>query len=119
MREEDLDPTRGENLSLVKSLTKAPEPASHAEAKASLKVARANVVKMKPAVANPPSELEDFAARIVRMFESRYRTYRGTDRDEQIRFVLEKVVNVLGADVRELRTYGRPDRVPKPVKGTR
>lgn len=119
MREEGLDPTRGKNLGLVKSLTKAPEPASHADAKASLNVARANVVKITPSVQNALSELEQFTARIVRMFEFRYRTYHGTDRDDQILFVLEKIVNVLRADVRELRMYDRPDPVPKPAKGTR
>jgi AraC-like DNA-binding protein len=119
MREEEIDPAEGENRKLVKALTTAPEPANHAEARATLKVARANVVKMKPAAANPPSELEDFAERIVRMFKSRYDAYSGADRDEQIRFVLERVVNVLHAEVRELRKYDRPDRVPKPAKGIR
>lgn len=119
MREEGLDPVRGENRSIVKSLTEAPKPATHAEAKASLNVARAKVGKMAPAVQTAQSKVEEFATRIVRMFEARYRTYREPDRDEQIRFVLERVVNVLGANVRELRTFGRPDRVPKPTKGSR
>lgn len=119
MKEEGLDPVRGENRHLVKTLTMAPKPANHEEARASLKVARANVVKMTPAVQDAPSELEEFATRIVRMFEARYRSYHGEDRDQQIRFVLERVVNVLGANVQELRICDRPDRVPKPVKGTR
>jgi hypothetical protein len=121
MREEGLDPVRGENLQLVKALAETPKPASRAEAEASLNVARAKVVKMQTPVASTPQqpELEEFATRVVRMFKARYGSYSGPDRDDQIRFVLEKVVNVLGADVHELRTYGRPDRVPKPAKGTR
>ncbi len=117
MREQDLDPVRGENQPLVKTLAAAPKPADRDEARAALNAARTNLVKMKPAVQSARSELEDFAARIVRMFEAQYGSYHGADRDEQIRFVLERVVNVLGADVHELRTYGRPDRVPKPGEG--
>lgn len=61
-------------------------------------------------------EIDEFAARIVRMFEERFGAYHGEGRDAQIRSVLERVVNTLGADVRELRIDSRPDRVRKPAK---
>jgi AraC-like DNA-binding protein len=140
MREQGLDPVLGKHQPLVETLTAAPEPANREEAKASLKAARAKVVKMAPAArtastvrAAPPVgtaqtaqttdtaqiaeiEIEEFARRIVRMFEDRYGSYRGEDRDEQIRSVLERVVNVLHADVHELRTDNCPDRVGEHAK---
>jgi hypothetical protein len=114
MQEEGIDPVRTKNQPLVKELSAATKPADHKEARDALHAAQTNVVQMKPATQSAPTEVEEFAMRIVRMFEARYGSYRGADRDEQIRFVLERVVNVLGADVHELRTYGRSDRVPKP-----
>ena len=142
MREQGIDPVLTRHQALVGTLTEAPEPpANREEAKASLKAARAKVVKMAPAARNARSvrtaptaetaqnaqttdttqiadiEIDEFATRIVRMFQERFGAYDGGDRDEQIRMVFERVVNVLHADVHELRTDGRPDRVPKPGKG--
>jgi hypothetical protein len=119
MRNAGFDPALGQNRKVVKSLSRVATPASHADAKVSLHLARANVVRMAPTVKSAPNTLEEFATRIVRMFETRYRSYHGADRDEQIRFILERIVNVLGANVQELRTYRRSDRVPEPAKGSR
>jgi AraC-like DNA-binding protein len=140
MREQGLDPVLGKHQPLVETLTAAPEPANREEAKASLKAARAKVVKMAPAARNARTvrtaptaetaqtaqttdttqiadiEIDEFATRIVRMFQERFGAYDGEDRDEQIRLVLERVVNVLHADVHELRTDDRSDRVRKPAK---
>jgi cysteinyl-tRNA synthetase len=59
--------------------------------------------------------LDEFTERIVRMFESRYRSYLPSSRDDEVRYILEKVVNCLRANVRELRTYSRADQVRKPA----
>ena len=48
MREEGIDPLRGKNQLLVKTLTAAPEPANRKEAESSLKAARTKVLKMAP-----------------------------------------------------------------------
>lgn len=61
------------------------------------------------------TEIDEFATSIVRMFEERFGGYNGADRDEQIRSVLELVVNALHADVSELRIDGRLDRARKPA----
>ncbi|MFP5237654.1 MAG: hypothetical protein ACLGSD_17300 [Acidobacteriota bacterium] len=169
MREEGIDPVLGKHQSLVETLTTAPTPANRDEAKASLKAARAKVlkmapvarkahtvpaakagrakvVKMEPARQEAPNvpavsttqtsptvgstgitqtsgstgtvesagiAIDEFTMGIIRMFEERFGSYRGADRDEQIRSVLERVVSALHADVRELRIDGRPDRVRK------
>lgn len=161
MREEGIDPVLGKHQSLVTILTTAPEPASGEEAKASLKTARAKVLKMVPAgrkartapashatqttqttdtnetidsagasgetAETAPTdatdqttqgEIEEFTTRIVRMFEEHFGSYLGEDRDEQIRAVLERVVKALHADVHELHTDDRPNRVGKPAKKT-
>jgi AraC-like DNA-binding protein len=143
MREQGIDPVLTRHQALVGTLTEAPEPANREEAKASLTTARAKVLKI-PSVARKartaPSaqaaqttkateatdstgtdqiadvEIDEFATRIVRMFEERFGAYRGEDRDAQIRSVLERVVNSLGADVRELCIDHRPECVRKPAK---
>lgn len=117
MLEAGIDPAVTGNREVVQALASVPKPVSVAEAEASVNLVRSNVISMKRAVESSPSEVEEFARRIVRMFEARYRSYQGADRDDQIRFILEKVVNVLRADVRELHTYSRPDHVRKPAKG--
>ena len=37
------------------------------------------------------------------------------ERDREIQYILEGVVNTLRSGVRELRHYSRPDLVPKPT----
>jgi leucyl aminopeptidase (aminopeptidase T) len=92
----------------------APEPANREEAKVVRRAVRAKVVKIAPAAQTTLSDAEEFATRIVGMFEKQFGSYCGADRDEQIRAILERVVNALGADVHELRTYGRPNCAPNP-----
>jgi AraC-like DNA-binding protein len=125
MREQGIDPVLTRHQALVGTLTEAPEPANREEAKASLTTARAKVLKI-PSVARkartaPSAQAAQTtkatdATRIVRMFEERFGAYRGEDRDAQIRSVLERVVNSLGADVRELCIDHRPECVRKPAK---
>lgn len=143
MQQEGIDPVLTKHQALVETLTEVPEPTNREEAKASLNTARAKVLKMPPVVRKARTaptaptaptaetaqtaqtadttqiayiEIDEFATRVVRMFEERFGSYRGEDRDEQIRLVLERVVNVLNADVHELRTDGRPGRMCKPDK---
>lgn len=104
----------GENRQAVQNLATVPEPANRDERKASPRAA-AKAADIATAAQTPPMDAEEFATRVVRLFEERFGSYRGEDRDEQIRFVLERVVKALNADVHELRTDNRPDPVRKPA----
>jgi hypothetical protein len=104
----------GENRATAQTLTTVPEPANRDEPKASPRaVAKAANIA---ATQTPPMDAEEFATRVVRLFQKRFGAYNGEDRDEQIRLVLERVVNVLHADVHELRTDNCPDRVREHAK---
>lgn len=106
----------GESRPAVQSLATTPEAEHRKQARVSPPAARSKVVKSAPPVQTTSNDVEDFAARIVQMFEAQYGSYQGADRDEQIRAVLERVLNVLGVDVHELRIDNRPDCVRKPAR---
>jgi hypothetical protein len=115
-----IEPTDRKNRSVVEMAAQAPEPATREEAVATVKMAHAKVVAMKrtaKAETGPvkPGSLDDFTLRIVRMFESRYRSCPPSSRDDEVRYVLERVVNNLRANVRELHIYSRADQVRKPA----
>ncbi len=59
-------------------------------------------------------DFDQFAQRIVRQFEERYRAATQEHRDAELRCVLELVVNSLRADIRELRQFARPSLVRRP-----
>jgi hypothetical protein len=104
----------GESRQAVQNLATVPESANCDERKASPRAA-ANAADIAAAAQTPLMDAEVFATRVVRLFEERFGSYRGEDRDELIRFVLERVVKALNADVHELRTDDRPDPVRKPA----
>ncbi len=115
-----IEPTAGKNRAVTKAVEQASEPTTREEAIAAVKVANEKFIEMKrtarvEAALVEPGSVEDFAQRIVCMFESHYRTYSASDRDKELQYVLEKIVNNLRSNVRELRSYSRASQVPKPA----
>ena len=102
----------------VQNLANASEPSNSEEAKIPQPAARVKTPKAAPSAQTIPSDAEEFSMCIVRMFQERFGAYDGEDRDEQIRLVLERVVNVLHADVHELRVDNGPDHVRTTAKTT-
>lgn len=123
MLEQRIDPSLTRNRRVVETLAQAlPKPATREEATAALDFARSNVIAMRNVIqdnsaGSEPEPAEAFARRLAKVVEPWYRSFPVQDRDVQLRFVLEKLVNMLRADVRELRIYSRPDQVHKPAFG--
>jgi hypothetical protein len=59
--------------------------------------------------------IEEFAARMVRLFEDRYRFVKPQETDAEVCYILELMVNTLRVPITELRQYSRPALVPKPT----
>jgi hypothetical protein len=106
----------GEDQQAVRNLATASEPSNREEAKVPQPAARVKAPKIAPAAPTLPNDAEEFSTRIVRMFQERFGAYDGDDRDEQIRLVLERVVNVLHADVHELHINEGPDHIRAAAK---
>lgn len=120
MLEEHIDPSLPRNRPMVKMLAQAPKPESKEEATAAVKAAQSNVIAMKNAARSAGQETEsdasdEFARRLVRIVDPWYRAHSLATRNDELRYILEKLVNMLRADVRELRIYSRPDQVLKPA----
>jgi hypothetical protein len=120
MIELKLDPTETKNRGVVAELARAPKPSSREQAAENVKsVYSAHLAVKKaakrPATSSDPDSLDDFARRIVRLFEGRLRSMPPSTRDTDIRYVLQKVAKALRADVVDLKTYNQPDPVQKPI----
>ncbi len=118
LQEMNIDPAAAKNLKVVKKLLEMPKPKSAKDAEDAVNVAiQENLARKKLSAKTPVgSELEDFAQKIVKQFESRYGSSAPHERDAEVRYVLELVVNTLRADIRDLKIYGRPTLVPKPSR---
>jgi hypothetical protein len=120
MEAQKLDPAAPKNAGIVGKLAQMPEPSTRK--KADSVVARMHTEhtigkKVARAAKNRDKEsLEEFAKRILCHFQNRFGSMPQEKRDADLRYVLELVVNSLRAEIRELRLYGRPTQVPKPVK---
>lgn len=122
MLEQHIDPSLPRSRPVVEILARAPRPKNREEAAAAVSSARSNLIAMtNPPKTDPaaggPESAEEFARRLARLVEPWYRGFSLEDRDVQLRYVLEKLVNRLRADIRELRIYSRPDQVRKPAAG--
>lgn len=122
MLEQHIDPSLPRNRPVVEILGRDPRPKNRQEATAAVNSARANLITMTnppktDMEAGDPQSAEEFARRLARLVEPWYRGFSLEDRDVQLRYVLEKLVNRLRADIRELRIYSRPDQVRKPAVG--
>jgi hypothetical protein len=119
--ERNIDPAAGKNVELVDNLLQMPRPETRQEAATAVTEAfekhsaRKRLAKKKKAAKSEKASVEEFAAHIVKQFEGRYRSAAPDVRDAEVRYVLERVVNTLRAEIRELRRFGRPALVPGPA----
>ena len=116
MREQQIEPAAAKNSDLVEILLKMPEPKTSEKASAVVLEALKKQVLQKAKKASVKADLETFSERIVKQFEDRYRSATPQQRDAEVRYILELLVNRLRAPIRELRQFGRPTLVPKPKK---
>jgi hypothetical protein len=116
MREQNIEPAAAKNSDLVETLLKMPEPKTSEKASAVAREAFKTQVLQKAKRASVKLDLEAFAERVVKQFEERYRSDTPQQRDAEIQYILELLVNRLRAPIRELRQFGRPTLVPKPPK---
>lgn len=117
MLDQEIDPAEAKNSKITESLLQMPEPETPKEAVASVAKAVQERMKRKKAAVRAKharAGVEDFAKRILRQFEDRYRTADRLLRDDEVKYVLELLVNTLRIPIRELRQYPRPALVPKP-----
>ena len=116
MREQQIEPAAAKNSDLVEILLKMPEPKTSEKASAVVREAFNKQVVQKAKKASVKADLEAFSERIVKQFEDRYRSATPQQRDAEVLYILELLVNRLRAPIRELRQFGRPTLVPKPKK---
>ncbi len=116
MREQQIEPAAAKNSDLVETLLKMPEPKTSEKASAVVREAFNKQVVQKAKKASVKADLEAFSERIVKQFEDRYRSATPQQRDAEVLYILELLVNRLRAPIRELRQFGRPTLVPKPKK---
>ncbi len=121
LEEQKIDPAAGKNSDLVDNLLEMPAPKTREEAASAVKAASQSHLEKKRAAKKAIAKLsqrdglDQFAHRILKQFGERYRSVKAERRDEEVRYILELVVNTLRSDIRELRQYGRPALVPKPT----
>lgn len=119
MLEQNVDPAAHKHAEAIEELLEMPEPQTREEAATAVAaVAKRQTTQKRKKVASvrATADVEVFANRIVKQFEDQYRSATPAERDEEVRYVLERVVNTLRAPIRELREFGRPALVPKPAK---
>lgn len=119
MEEQKINPAEAKNAPVIANLAQVPQSVTREEADEAVRIAIQYHVTQKKAAkkaSSKPTEttVEEFAAHVVKLFERRYRNMPPEQRDADLRYVLEHVVNALRADIRELRHYGRPVLVPRP-----
>ena len=118
MQDQNIDPAAGKHMEKVEELLKMPEPQTREEAATAVTaVVKRQAAQKRKRVASVRSKAdpEVFADGIVKQFEDRYGSLSAEERDAVLRYVLERVVNKLRSQIRELRQYSRPALVPKPV----
>lgn len=116
MLEQQIEPAAAKNISVVETLLNMPEPKTSEKASAVVREAFKKQVLQKAKTASVKPTLEAFAERIVKQFEDRYRSTPPEQRDAEVQYILELLVNTMRAPIRELRQFGRPTLVPKPPK---
>ena len=116
MLEQQIEPAAAKNIDVVEALLRIPEPKTSEKASAVVREAFKTHVLQKTKKASAKPDLEAFANRIVKQFEDRYRSAAPQQRDAEVQYILELLINSLRAPIRELRQFGRPTLVPKPSK---
>lgn len=121
MQVQNIDPAARKHAALVENLLQMREPETREEARAVVAGAVKEQVKRKKQKRKAISEsittdVEEFANKVVGQFQERYRSAPLQDRDEEVQYILELVVNTLQAPIVELRQFSQPALVPKPGK---
>ena len=116
MLEQQIEPAAAKHARVVENLLRIAEPKTSEQASAAVTKAFKTHVVQKTKRASAKPELEAFAERVVKQFEDRYRSATPRQRDAEVQYILELLVNTLRAPIRELRQFGRPTLVPKPPK---
>jgi hypothetical protein len=118
MEAQKIDAAAPKNATLLRNLLEMPAPATTKEAEEV--VARVcneiAIEKREKRAAKKSAEkdIEEFAGAIVRQFESQFGKMQPKQRDAELLYVLERIVNTLRADIKTLRQFSRPALVPKP-----
>jgi hypothetical protein len=119
MEAQRLDPAAPKNAPMVQKLMAMPKPQTPKQAEVVVAVVHSEhgLRRKEAKAAKKPYEenVDEFAARILRHFKDRFGTMAAQQRDNELLFALELIVNSLRSDIRELRQYSRPALVPKPV----
>lgn len=119
MLDENIDPAKHEHADAVEELLEMPEPRTAEEAAATVATAmkqRSERKRNKTSSRKAKAGLEEFTDWIMKQFEERYRSVPRDQRDRELQYVLELIVNTLHAPIRELREFSGPALVPKPAK---
>jgi hypothetical protein len=121
MQDQNIDPAAHKHAALIEELVQIPEPRTGEEARVVVAGAIKELVerkkqKRKAISKSITTDVEEFANKVVRQFQDRYPSAPTEDRDEEVQYVLELVVNTLRAPIVELRQFSQPALVPKPGK---
>jgi hypothetical protein len=119
MLDQNIDPAAHKYADAVEELFEMTEPEIPEEAAAVVATAmkrRSDRKRKKASSRTAKAGLEEFTDRIMKQFEERYRSVPPDQRDRELQYVLETIVNTLHSPIRELRQCSRPALVPKPVK---
>lgn len=121
MEEQGIDPAAGKNVELTAELLQMPEPQSREEAGKVVAEAQRKAVAKKEArklSATKPAEasLDEFAARIVKHFQARYREATHEQRRSEFEFVFDQLLKTLGIEAGELHREAKATTAVEPER---
>jgi hypothetical protein len=117
LQDQDIDPAAPKKAPIIESLFRIPIQETREQAAVAVAgaVSRYIVQKKNGGSRNHNTgNLEEFARKVVKQFKDRYQSRAPQDRDEEVQYVLERVVNTLRVPITELCQFSRPALVPKP-----
>ncbi len=119
MEAQKIDAAAPKNAALIQKIVEMPAPATPTEAKEIVARVSNEIAVMKrerrAARKSVTKDIEEFAGAMVRQFESQFGKMPPRQRDAELRYVLERIVNTLRADIKTLRQFSRPALVPNPA----
>lgn len=118
---QNIDPAARKNAPIVEELFQLPQPKTAKQAlKVVARVAREQSIakKRKAPAKSATMDFEEFAAKIVKQLEDRYRAVTLQEKENEVRYLFELANSTLRLQIRELRQFSRPALVPKPRQRT-
>jgi hypothetical protein len=114
--DQNIDPAARKNAPIIEELLQGPMPKTTKQALKIVGVAREQSMakKRKAPAKSITMDFEDFAARVVKQLEERYRTVTPEQKESEIQYLFELANCTLRLEIRELRQFARPALVPKP-----